>query len=905
MNWPKRSPIRSIVWMGMAMLITAGSASIEGQSLDEWKSRSPSLPTVDAIVTPGQFNGYIVHWSNEYWKWLQYGNLFQMSQPDPEKTIIQSKLDLSEELGIPGFWMEEGFLATLLGTAVTELDEPEQGELWDALKNGPVLAYMDSETDLGRALEGKLPSLSDFKNSLKSTQFSSEDYLNMRAFVLEKGEGRLFVVSSSSRERRRAVKKLIENVKTVLARYDLHRGWPGVQTRFYSVTCWPYHPLEIIGMAMNQGNDWLTFCGYMDYMLQKDLDGWLDKVGLPFVTDVGSGRAAVLPGLGLLAYGLRDYEGFKPQDMPNVDGFLEYVREKGGYVFRPVYEDALDSYHLDGRIGILGNKEQIDNEDVPFIITSGQIKEGTVPCMVLFVDKGAPFTRDRMYEAILARRSVAVMEQGRMMGARLFRNAMQMLLLDRVYLEDYFGDRIQIEAKVDGRDLMVTLINTANSGVSGTLEVTLPPELKMEETSPLMVDMPANSHKTMSFSLKPTLEAMNKDNPIAVHFKWGERKKGTLTVMQMPRAISVHQLLYGHAPEVAYPVTIHNYTEKTEYPVRIQVFDTNDMNKPVFETTRQGSAVPGEFQTLDFSLALASGEYRVKVSAIGAENVSQLGVGTPAGKPYLYEVDLNGDGVNEYRMENNKVRVTLLSTGARVIEYIVKERNDNVLFKLWPEKSETHRRPFRKRQFYPYGGFEDFLGQPSVETHKLYEAKILKKEGDFVRVRMTADYYGNKLEKIFTLYGNSPLLEVRFALNFKNPETNMLGPQPIIALGEKHWTEDQFLMPTRDGIQEFRMRPEKYYGRVIHLTEGWNAAYDTQEDITFVGAFPVSEPEFLHMWMNHPVNQVAHHYYAELQPWVPIYRQSTMYFSYYLWGDAGPWEKGVEKLRKMGLVTER
>jgi hypothetical protein len=890
--------------MGLVILLVAGSTLIEGQSLDDWKSRSRPLPMDNTIVTPGQFNGYIVHWSNEYWRWLQYGNLFQMSQPDPEKTITQSKLDLAEELGIPGFWMEEGFLSGLLGTTYSELVEPDQVELLDALKDGPVLALVDSGTDLGRALEGKLPSLSDWKNGLKSTQFSSEDYLKTWAFVLEKGEGRLFVVSSSSRERRRAVKKLIDDVKTVLAGYDLHRGWPGVQTRFYSVTCWPYHPLEIIGMAMNQGNDWLTFCGYMDYLLQKELDGWLDKVNLPFVTDVGSGRAAVPVSLGLLAYGLRDYEGFKPQDMHDLDGFLKYVREKGGYVFRPVYEDALDSYHLDGRIGILGNKEQIDNEDVPFIITSGQIKEGAVPCMVLFLDKGAPLTRNRMYEAIFARRSVAVMELGRMMGERIFRNALQMLLLDRVFLEDYFGDRIQIKAEVDGRELTVTLINTA-AAVSGRLDITLPPELNMEETSSLMVDMPADSYKILSFSLKPTLEAMDKDNPIAVHFKWEERKKETLTVMQMPRAISVHQLLYGHAPQVAYPVTIHNFTERTEYPVRVQVFAKNDMNKSVFDTTREGSAAPGEFQTLDFPLALAAGEYRVKVTALGAENNSQLGVGSPEGRPYLYEVDLNSDGVNEYRMENDKVQVTLLSTGARVIEYIVKERNDNVLFKLWPEKSDTHRRPFRKRQFYPYGGFEDFLGQPSVETHKVYDAEILKKEGDFVRVRMTADYYGNRLEKIFTLYGDSPLLEVRFALNFENPETNMLGPQPIIALGEKHWTEDQFLMPTKEGIQEFRMLPEKYYGRVIDLTEGWNAAYDTQEDITFIGAFPVSEPEFLHMWMNHPVNRVAHHYYAELQPWVPIYRRSTMYFSYYLWGDAGPWEKGVETLRTMGLVTER
>ena len=26
------------------------------------------------------------------------------------------------------------------------------------------------------------------------------------------------------------------------------------------------------------------------------------------------------------------------------------------------------------------------------------------------------------------------------------------------------------------------------------------------------------------------------------------------------------------------------------------------------------------------------------------------------------------------------------------------------------------------------------------------------------------------------------------------------------------------------------------------MKEGWNAGYDTEEDITFVGAFPVTEP---------------------------------------------------------------
>ena len=96
-------------------------------------------------------------------------------------------------------------------------------------------------------------------------------------------------------------------------------------------------------------------------------------------------------------------------------------------------------------------------------------------------------------------------------------------------------------------------------------------------------------------------------------------------------------------------------------------------------------------------LKFPPGNYQVKVSALGVNQVSQLGVGRASGKPFLYEVDLNSDGIMEYRMENDSVQVTLLATGARVIEYIVKSRNDNVLFKLWPEKAIDDRRGYRKR----------------------------------------------------------------------------------------------------------------------------------------------------------------------------------------------------------------
>ncbi|MEM9143799.1 MAG: hypothetical protein AAGA86_12490, partial [Bacteroidota bacterium] len=469
--------------------------------------------------------------------------------------------------------------------------------------------------------------------------------------------------------------------------------------------------------------------------------------------------------------------------------------------------------------------------------------------------------------------------------------------------EDYFGDKIDLETEVEGYDLVLRMVNRYAKAVSGKLEIALPEGLKLKDPLPTPVNMPPGTTQTLRLGLSLTKDAMDRTNPIAVHYSWDGKKKSTLNMLDMPQAISVHRLLYGHTPEVDYPVTLHNFSSKSSFPVKLEVMDTNKRNKVVFKTSQNCNAATGKFEDLSFKLKVKPGSYSVKVSALGVDYISQLGVGKAEGKPYVYAQDLNSDGVQEFRMENDSVQVTLLATGARVIEYRIKSRDDNVLFKLWPKKAIDDKRPFRYRGYYPYGGFEDFLGQGSMETHQVYNAEIIKSEGDYVRVRMWTDYFGNRLEKTFTLYGNSPLLEVRFALTFKNPEANVLGPQPILVLGEKHWTEDVFTIPELDGLKEYRMKPEKYYGRAFFLKEGWNAGYDTKEDITFVGAYPVDQPLFLHMWMNHPRNNDAHHYYTEFQPWTPIYQKSTMYFSYYIWGAGGRWESGVDALRKMNLIT--
>ena len=131
----------------------------------------------------------------------------------------------------------------------------------------------------------------------------------------------------------------------------------------------------------------------------------------------------------------------------------------------------------------------------------------------------------------------------------------------------------------------------------------------------------------------------------------------------------------------------------------------------------------------------------------------------------------------------------------------------------------------------------------------------------------------------------------------------MIAPVPVLELGARHWTEDVFMVPTGNGTEEYRMKPERYYGRIFFPVEGWDAGYDTREDISFISAFPVKPPIFLHMFMNHPRNPDAHFYCHEFQPWVPLKQKTTTYFTFYMWGAGGNWKNGLQELRKRNLIT--
>ena len=150
----------------------------------------------------------------------------------------------------------------------------------------------------------------------------------------------------------------------------------------------------------------------------------------------------------------------------------------------------------------------------------------------------------------------------------------------------------------------------------------------------------------------------------------------------------------------------------------------------------------------DFNFSLGEGEYNVKVMALGKQNTGKISIKSPTGTVRVYEDDLNDDGIPEIVMDNSKIKATLLLFGGRVIEYIVKSNNENLLFKLWPKNPPWAGEPRGVRAFYPYGGLEEFTGYPYIGGHIVFKYEIIESSGTRGRVRLWANIHGSKIEKI-------------------------------------------------------------------------------------------------------------------------------------------------------------
>lgn len=303
------------------------SIIVHGQNLSGFQiatRQSDNLTITNRI----DFNGYTNHWHDTYTNWFRYGNLFKIAMPDVKSTILQSKIDVAEDLGLPGLLMQEGFISNLFTSQYRILENPSADEFDSAIKNGDVLVVTDPSTEVGRNLEEKAISLFEWVKEIDSHQLKATDLQPVKAFYMINGSKRLFVISSSSSEQ---VKLLLEQINTargVVEKYRMHKGFFGVSSLLKSVTIEQGHPLEIMGLGMNEGNSWFIFDGYMDFLAQKDIEGWVKEIDLPIVAEVGFSPI----------YGCKDYEDLQVQDMPGREPWIDFAKKKEGYVFRRVYD---------------------------------------------------------------------------------------------------------------------------------------------------------------------------------------------------------------------------------------------------------------------------------------------------------------------------------------------------------------------------------------------------------------------------------------------------------------------------------------------------------------------------------------------------------------------------------------
>lgn len=855
------------------------------QSVGGFKLVHPDSSPVTGTET---YNGYTNHWQNNFRSYFRFGNLFKFNIPDVNAASRAVMIDLATDLGLSGLQMQEGFVAGLLASDCRELTDPDMSQFKSASKSSDLLVFADPDSELGIKLSAAAPCF----ECIGDYQSKALDYTPVKAFVLKKGGRTVYAVLADSRNAG-IFKAALDNVRNVLSKYDMKRGWFGVSTCQNSVTCDFGDQLDVIGRGVNEGNSWFVFSGPFEFLSQKNTHKWVDEIGNPVVVDHG------YPPL----FG-SDYSELQVQMMSAPGAWAKFQNEHGGYMAGTLPSDTvLPEADCDFYYANSGARKSLNRVGRPFVVTTGDLVGGTCECMVLFTPKGEKFNREKMWDAILGCRAVAVLEGDMLTGPDEFRKALELLAIDRTFIEDYFSDKVSMLARVEGHKLVVDIDNFHSYIVGGEVSLSLPPQISAGAKASQSVKVPAHSCTRVVLDIDPSAEAMGRVNAVMAKFDWENGSKTAVASCSLPPAVSVHQLLFGTESECKFPVGIHNITHDPSVKVNLAVLDSNNGGTVVYTESKTVDVANGTYAGVEFNLKLPEGSYTVKTTAMGVVADTQLGIGAESGNVKLREVDLNGDGVNEYEMENSRVKVTLLTTGARIIEYKVKGVDDNVFFKLWPDQPCDVNRSNRDWGFWPFGGFEDFLGQASVETHKVYDAEITRNDGKCAEVTMTADYYGNIFNKTYTLYGDTPLVGVRYALDFVNPELSIMGPQPILVLGKSHGQEDKFYVPELDGVNTYVMDPVNMYGRMMSLKEGWNAGYDIRENVSYVGAYPVGRPNHLHMWMNLDTNGESHYPYAEFQPWVPIYTGNTTFFSYYMWADGCPWEQSLQELKDRNLIT--
>ncbi len=146
-----------------------------------------------------------------------------------DKTILQNKVDMAEDMGIPGLLMQEGFMNGLLTGSYEILDQPDPDQMEAALSKGNVLVLLDPASEAGKIVMSGLPADWEWPRKLKSHHYENAGLIRADLFLLEKGGNTLFVASSPEAGTRQELRDLIEHTGRILNKYKLHKGWFGAE----------------------------------------------------------------------------------------------------------------------------------------------------------------------------------------------------------------------------------------------------------------------------------------------------------------------------------------------------------------------------------------------------------------------------------------------------------------------------------------------------------------------------------------------------------------------------------------------------------------------------------------------------------------------------------------------------
>jgi hypothetical protein len=867
----------------MAVVILCAAPEAWAQDVRDLSYEAGAYTSTGIQSRNRSFDGYTNHWEQSERTWLSARGLFLLSQPTAQGELHAMEEEIGNQLLLEELWIQPGFIKELAERSVPTLNSPSPDELGKALSDDDVLACLVDRDPLARMLLDHLPDAFQFRRN--------------RAFFLRDGSRTVFVLACHSAEELDRLRSHIQQAVELVLAFDFHRGLAGVNTNFLTITSGQFtNPFALIADALRLGCSWVMVSGYNDWMLAGPVKAALAEINFPFTFISGQSVS------GGVLYGLERYPDVQDN---TIDEALDWAASRGGYYFGSPSEakdEKAARYH--GYIlGSPSDQEQVNALSAPFVAQAGEFDNRAPTTMVVFLDKGTPPSQDSIMDAILARRAVAVYEKGVVAGPPHLRDALRILLLEQVCLEEQMGGGIELDAAIKDQQLKVSMHNRTNRTVRGDVRLQFGKTAATKrKAKPRRLVLAPHERRVLEYSLRFAPEASGRSNLVGAVFSGEGRVKHALAHVDLPSVVEMHPLILDVPGEISYPVTVWNMSKRSKVSVDLAISEVSTGDRVVSRKLEVGVR-PWEAARLDLDLNLEAGDYIAEATALGVTGQGTISVRSQPGEAVAREEDIDGDGIPEIVMENGVARATVLLYGGRVIEYTVKSRDENLLFKLWPEKPPMYGKPGGTRSFFPYGGLEEFIGYPYIGGHIVYQHEILRSSGSYARVKVWANIHGSKIAKEYTLYADSPVLEARYAFDDMTPTLNVIAINPLFQIGPSTGPEDRYVFP-EDVQVETRPELERYYGRALFPKEGWAAGYDTEADIALIVGYPVDDALYLHLWNNHPGNTPTPYYYTEIQPWFELKHGTTTYFSYYLFGQDGPWEPALEEFRSLGITTK-